>query len=175
MLELARLAIRVEEHYGTPQDMEWAIADGRTWLVQSRPITTLEDSPEPSPAGAAEALVTGLAAAPGVASGRVRVLHTVAQGTKLRAGEILVAPMTSPDWVPTMRRAAALVTDGGGITCHAAIASRELRVPCVVGTRRATEALRDGQLVTVDGARGAVYEGDTTATTVAAWPTLSRA
>ena len=68
--------------------------------------------------------------------------------------------MTTPDWVPTMRRAAALVTDGGGLTCHAAIVSRELGVPCVVGTRRATEALRDGELVTVDGAAGAVYEGD---------------
>jgi pyruvate,water dikinase len=174
-LELARLAIRVEEHYGTPQDMEWAIAGGRTWLVQSRPITTLETSVEASPDGASEALVIGLAAAPGIASGRVRVLHTVEEGAALQAGEVLVAPMTTPDWVPTMRRAAALVTDGGGITCHAAIASRELRVPCVVGTRRATGVLRDGQVVTVDGARGTVHEGDTTARAVATVATTAPA
>jgi pyruvate,water dikinase len=108
-------------------------------------------------------LVSGLAAAPETVAGHVRVLRSAEDGTRLKAGEVLVASMTSPDWVPTMRRAAALVTDGGGVTCHAAIASRELRVPCVVGTRRATQVLRDGELVTVDGATGAVYEGDVTA------------
>jgi len=80
-------------------------------------------------------------------------------GAQLKSGEVLVAPMTNPEWVPTMRRAAALVTDGGGMTCHAAIVSRELGVPCVVGTRNATTTLRDGELVTVDGAKGEVYEG----------------
>lgn len=164
ILELARLGVRVEEHYGAPQDMEWAYApDGGLWLVQSRPITTLGRA-EPQPAtgagGGPEPLVTGLAAAPGVVAGRVHVVHTVEESRALEPGEVLVAPMTTPDWVPTMRRAAALVTDGGGLTCHAAIVSRELGVPCVVGTRSATKALRDGELVTVDGATGAVYEGD---------------
>jgi len=151
---LAGLAIRVERHYGEPQDIEWAAAGDDVYLVQSRPITTLDSGDE------AEPLVAGLGAAPGVVAGRVRVLRRVEDGGSLQAGEVLVAPMTTPDWVPTMRRAAALVTDGGGITCHAAIVSRELRVPCVVGTRDATAVLRDGELVTVDGAAGRVYVGD---------------
>ncbi|XXT57084.1 PEP-utilizing enzyme [Sorangium sp. So ce590] len=92
-------------------------------------------------------------------SGVVRVLRASAEGQRLKAGEVLVAPMTSPDWVPTIRRAATLVTDSGGMTCHAAIVSRELRIPCVVGTRSATRTLRDGELVTVDGAHGKVLEG----------------
>ena len=90
------------------------------------------------PAG--RVLVSGLAASRGSASGVVRVLRTPEEGDRLRDGEVLVAPMTSPDWVPAMRRAAALVTDGGGMTCHAVIVSRELGVPCVVGTRTATSA-----------------------------------
>ena len=153
-IELARLALRVEEHYGSPQDMEWAIADGRTWLVQSRPITTLHDEP-----AAGSELATGLAASPGRAAGRVRRLSDPSEGNRFQDGEVLVAVMTTPDWVPTMRRAAALVTDGGGMTCHAAIVARELGVPCVVGTRTATEVLRDGETVTVDGAAGKVYAG----------------
>src|SRR5690606_33052664 len=87
------------------------------------------------------------------------VLASVDEGPKLQAGEILVAAMTTPDWVPTLRRAAALVTDGGGMTCHAAIVSRELRIPCVVGTRRATKLLRDGEVISVDGQRGRVFAG----------------
>ena len=164
ILDLARIGGRVEEHYGRPQDLEWAIAGGRVFLVQSRPITTL--GPEPGEGRATaptDALVRGLAASPGVVAGRVRVVRAVSEGAALQAGEILVAEMTNPDWVPVLRRAAALVTDGGGMTCHAAIVSRELRVPCVVGTRTATQVLRDGEVVTVDGGRGAVYEGDRTA------------
>ncbi|MFC0432046.1 phosphoenolpyruvate synthase [Kutzneria buriramensis] len=153
-IELARLALRVEEHYGSPQDMEWAIADGQTWLVQSRPITTLHEDQ-----AAGSELVTGLAASPGRAVGRVRRLAGPDEGDRFLDGEILVAVMTTPDWVPTMRRAAALVTDGGGMTCHAAIVARELGVPCVVGTRNATEVLRDGETVTVDGAAGKVFAG----------------
>jgi pyruvate,water dikinase len=163
-LDLARLAIRVEEHYGKPQDMEWAIAGGKTFLVQSRPITTLATAsagPEsPGPGTGDGVLVRGLGASPGLAVGRVRVIRSPAEGEALQRGEVLVASMTSPDWVPVLRRAGALVTDGGGMTCHAAIVSRELGVPCVVGTRRATEVLRDGELVTVDGAKGIVSEGD---------------
>jgi pyruvate,water dikinase len=105
------------------------------------------------------ALLQGLAASSGTASGPVRILTSPAEGRHLERGEVLVAPMTNPDWVPTIRRAAALVTDGGGMTCHAAIVARELGVPCVVGTRAATSLLRTGELVTVDGARGLVFEG----------------
>ena len=166
-LTLARLGARVEEHYGSPQDMEWAFQGDDLYLVQSRPITALPRSaPTRSASSQAEArdpVVSGLGASPGIAAGRVRRLASVEEADRLEPGEVLVARMTTPDWVPAMRRSAALVTDGGGITCHAAIASRELGVPCVVGTRRATERLRDGEVVTVDGAAGAVYLGDLTA------------
>lgn len=164
VLELARLAMKVEEHYGSPQDIEWAMAGGKTFLVQSRPITTLHAAREKQQpaveAGRPRALVRGLAASRGRASGVVRVLTDPSQRDQLLPGEVLVAPMTSPDWMSAIRRAAALVTDGGGMTCHAAIVSRELNVPCVVGTRTATTTLRDGELVTVDGATGEVLEGD---------------
>lgn len=154
---LAALAIRVEEHYQAPQDVEWAEQNGDFYLVQTRPITTLETS------ASGAVLVSGLSASPGIVSGRVRILQSPADGAQLQNGEILVAPMTSPDWVPTMRRAAGVVTDGGGMTCHAAIVSRELAIPCIVGTRTATGRLRDGELVTVDGRRGQVLAGSVTA------------
>jgi pyruvate, water dikinase len=158
VIEVARLGLAAEEHYGSPQDTEWAMAGGRTYLVQSRPVTAAggqaASGTEPG-----VVLVQGLAASAGRASGAVRVLQSPDQGDWLQAGEVLVAPMTSPDWVPTMRRAAAIVTDGGGMTCHAAIVSRELGVPAVVGARVATTVLRDGELVTVDGAEGTVTEG----------------
>lgn len=166
VVAIARLGEQIEEHYGAPQDVEWAISDGRTYIVQSRPITTLGPAagiPVPAkPEGDGEGgvLLRGLGASPGIATGRARVVRSVAEGDRLRSGEVLVAEMTNPDWVPVLRRAAALVTDGGGMTCHAAIVSRELGVPCVVGTRKATTVLRDGEIVTVDGRRGAVHAGD---------------
>ncbi|MCU0270338.1 MAG: phosphoenolpyruvate synthase [Acidimicrobiales bacterium] len=176
MLELARLAVRVEGHYGSPQDMEWAYeADGTVYLVQSRPITTLHHRDQPTTKAhdlAGETILAGLGASPGIVSGPVRVLASPAEGKHLQAGEILVAVMTSPDWVPTMRRAAALVTDGGGMTCHAAIVSRELGIPGVVGTRTATTMLRNGDVITIDGARGLVYRGVVTPAGTAA-PTVS--
>ncbi|WP_375481426.1 phosphoenolpyruvate synthase [uncultured Mycobacterium sp.] len=152
---IAELAVATERHNGCPQDVEWAISQGTTWLVQARPITTLPHPDE----GDHAVLVRGLSAAPGTASGNVRVLLAPEDGNRLLAGEILVAPMTNPDWLPTIRRAAALVTDSGGMTCHAAIVARELGVPCVVGARNATTALHDGTLVTVDGTRGQVIAG----------------
>ena len=158
---IGQLGQRVQRHYGEPQDTEWAIADGKTWLVQSRPITTLPEE-EPKSSGP---LVAGLAASPGIASGRVRLLTSPDEGNRLRDGEVLVAEMTNPDWVPTMRRASAVVTDGGGITCHAAIVARELRVPCVVGTGSATSVLKEGQQITVDGSAGEVRAGSAPITT----------
>jgi pyruvate,water dikinase len=162
VVDLARLGLRVEDHYGTPQDIEWAMAAGSTYLVQSRPITTLAADAPPdggTAPGSGRILARGLAASPGRATGVARVLASIADGDRLQAGEVLVASMTSPDWVPTMRRAGALVTDGGGMTCHAAIVARELGLACVVGARDATTTLRDGELVTVDGAQGVVLEG----------------
>ena len=177
VLDLARLGLAVEAHYGTPQDTEWAIAHGRQYLVQSRPITTLATAAAAAAPAPEEGrvLVQGLAASSGRASGAVRVLSSPDQGDQFHDGEVLVAKMTSPDWVPLMRRASALVTDGGGITCHAAIVSRELGVPCVVGARVATTVLRDGEVVTVDGTKGVVYEGalGTAAPTTAAAVTVS--
>ncbi|MBB5157569.1 phosphoenolpyruvate synthase [Saccharopolyspora phatthalungensis] len=152
--DLARLLVGVEQHYGSPQDVEWAIADGTWWLVQSRPVTTLDRRLK---TGAI--LVSGLGASFGTASGAVRVMQSPAEAGALQTGEVLVAPMTAPDWLPAIRKAAALVTDSGGMTCHAAIVARELGLPCVVGTRTATTTLRDGMQVTVDGANGTVIEG----------------
>jgi pyruvate,water dikinase len=158
---LADLGVRIEAHYGAPQDTEWAIdAGGAIWMLQSRPVTASGGEPaEPSGAGG-EPLVRGLGAAPGVASGPVRVVAAREHGEELRDGEVLVAHMTAPDWVPLMRRAAAIVTDSGGMTCHAAIVSRELGIPCVVGAADATAVLRDGELVTVDAGAGTVVAGD---------------
>ncbi|MBL7487993.1 phosphoenolpyruvate synthase [Frankia sp. AgB1.9] len=183
-VDLARLAIRAERHYGVPQDLEWAIEDGEIYLVQSRPITALggqragaarsdkparvSDKPRTSDAsdsvarddgGGDAPLLVGLAGSPGQASGQARLLRSPQEGDELRDGEVLVAEMTSPDWVPVMRRAAAVVTDSGGVTCHAAIVAREMGVPCVVGTRDATSTLSTGQLVTVDGTRGEIHAG----------------
>ena len=162
IVELGQLGERIESAYGgVPQDVEWVISAGKVFVVQARPITTI-GPPVSAQSGekSSDAIVLrGLAASAGVASGRVRVLRRPAEGAKLRSGEVLVAPMTNPDWVPAIRRAAAVVTDGGGATCHAAIVSRELGVPCVVGTRTATSDLHDGDVVTVDGARGTVSSG----------------
>ena len=156
--EIAALARRDEEHYGVPQDAEWAIERGKLYLVQTRPITTITErtkaSPEPG-----RTLLHGLGVGPGVVSGRVRVLASPDESAALQSGEILVAAMTSPDWVPLMRRAAAVVTDAGGMTSHAAIVSRELGIPCVVGTRLATKVLHTGMTVTVNARAGTIVEG----------------
>ncbi len=160
VVEVARLGLAAEAHYGSPQDTEWAMA-GRPHLPRAVPARHRRRRRQGARrlAETGTLLVQGLAASAGRASGVVRVLQSPDQGDRLQAGEVLVAPMTSPDWVPTMRRAAAIVTDGGGMTCHAAIVSRELGVPAVVGARTATTVLRDGELVTVDGAQGTVTEG----------------
>jgi pyruvate,water dikinase len=155
---VAELAIATERHNECPQDVEWAISDGDVWLVQARPITTLHP-----PTDHPDLLARGLPAAPGVASGTVRVLTSPEDGSRLLDGEVLVAPMTNPDWLPTIRRAAGLVTDTGGMTCHAAIVARELGIPCIVGTRSATKDLRDGTIVTVDGGHGRVMIGRSSA------------
>lgn len=155
---IADIAIRSERHAGCPQDTEWAIAGGKTYIVQTRPITTLHRAGKPAPE-THEVLLQGLPAVPGTASGVVRVLADVADGGRLQDGEVLVAQMTNPDWLPTMRRASALVTDTGGMTCHAAIVARELGVPCIVGARTATKDLKDGAIVTVDGTHGRVLAG----------------
>jgi pyruvate, water dikinase len=163
VLALAELGCKIEAQYGSPQDTEWAFDPaGKIWMLQSRPITTAAGAASVD-AGLdpdeATVLVRGLGAAPGEASGSARLLGSMDDAGKLGAGDVLVAHMTAPDWVPLMRTAAAIVTDSGGMTCHAAIVSRELGIPCIVGTGDATTKLRDGELVTVDATDGTVLAG----------------
>ena len=167
VLRLAELGVAIEREYRSPQDTEWAFdPDGNVWMLQSRPITAtglqLADAGAGRPEGdgaTGAVLLRGLGAAPGFASGTARLLTSLHDAAKLASGEVLVTHMTSPDWVPLMRTAAAIVTDSGGMTCHAAIVSRELGIPCVVGTGDATRTLRDGELVTVDATDGTVRAG----------------
>jgi pyruvate,water dikinase len=159
---LAEHGARIERHYGSAQDTEWAIdRDGRIWILQARPVTAAGAPASREEAGDAreKVLLRGLGAAPGSASGPVSMLESLAEADTFDDGDILVTRMTAPDWVPLMRRAAAIATDSGGMTCHAAIVSRELGIPCVVGTQEATTTLRDGELVTVDSTRGLVLQG----------------
>lgn len=178
VLEVADLVERIEGHYGVPQDVEFAIdPSSHIFIVQARPITTIGGAAtrpsEHEATPAAKELLRGLPAAPGTASGPVRVLHDPSEGKLLQTGEVLVAPMTNPDWVPTLRRAAAVVTDGGGMTCHAAIVSRELGVPAIVGARTASSSLRDGEIVTVDGTRGVVWAGESPADVTGTVPAVA--
>ncbi len=163
---IATLGKRIEAHYEAPQDTEWAIdAGSKVWMLQSRPITAsgsivpADVDGDGASASSAEPLARGLGAAPGAASGPVHVIRALEDADTLEDGEVLVTHMTAPDWVPLMRRAAAIVTDSGGMTCHAAIVSRELGIPCIVGTADATTVLEDGKLVTVDATHGTVVEG----------------
>ncbi len=158
---LASLAKRVEEHYGKPQDMEWAIEKGEIYMLQARPVTVIYQSEKESEEAEEEAeiLVKGLGASPGIGAGKVKIIFSAKELDKVKEGDVLVTTMTNPDMVPAMKRASAIVTEEGGMTCHAAIVSRELGIPCVVGTGDATKKLRDGMEVTVDGTRGVVYKG----------------
>lgn len=162
IVALARIGRQLEEHYGRPQDIEWAEENGELFIVQTRAVTVLAQRPvaaEEEEVETAPVLLSGAAASPGVAAGPVKVVLSASEIGIVREGDILVAEMTTPDFVPAMKRAAAIVTDRGGRTAHAAIVSRELGIPCVVGTGSATTTLRQEQLVTVDGSQGKVYEG----------------
>jgi pyruvate,water dikinase len=159
--ELARLARQIEQHYGDPQDIEWAREGGRFYIVQSRPITTLSRHTQENGQNL-ESLVllaSGSPASPGIGAGPVRIILSANELDHVRPGDVMVTEMTTPDFVPAMRRAAAIVTDRGGRTCHAAIVSRELGVPCVVGTGNATSVLGHMSMVTVDGGAGKIYAG----------------
>ncbi|MFC7323861.1 phosphoenolpyruvate synthase [Halorubrum rutilum] len=189
--ELVALGERVEDHYGTPQDVEWAIREGEIYMLQSRPITTIQEgegdaddadaggtggeTPKKSAVGDAagrpgtadggsagddeDVLVDGLGASPGVVSGAVRLVHKLDHLDQVQEGDVMVTEMTMPDMVPAMKRAAGIVTDEGGMTSHAAIISRELGVPAVVGSGNGTRVLEDGQRVTLDGDKGTVRAG----------------
>jgi len=159
IIHLAKLAKQLEGHYQSPQDIEWAKEDNRIFIVQTRPVTTIKETTEVTPEIEAPIILTGASASPGMASGPVKIVYQASQIDKVEIGDVLVTEMTTPDFVPAMKRAAAIVTNRGGRTSHAAIVSRELGVPCVVGAEQATTTLTDGQIITVDGSRGKVYEG----------------
>jgi pyruvate,water dikinase len=181
---LVDLGEEIEAHYGEPQDVEWAIADdgsgagagpdGTVSLLQSRPITTISEgaTAEGSVAdgGVAETkaadaeVLSGLGASPGKASGEVKIVESAAELDVVDDGDIIVSTMTTPDMVPAMKRAAGIVTDEGGMTSHAAIVSRELGVPAVVGAASATDELENGQVVTIDGEQGTIEVGAETET-----------
>ncbi|MEM5834448.1 MAG: phosphoenolpyruvate synthase [Candidatus Aenigmatarchaeota archaeon] len=158
--ELAKLAhygVILENHYGRPQDIEFAIEKNKIYIVQTRAITTVGKVEKVEVVG--EPILKGLGVSPGIASGNVKIVLDLKDIDKVEKGDILVTTMTSPDLVPTMSKCAAIITDSGGQTCHAAIVSREMRIPCVVGTLAATKILKDGQEVTVDAYRGLIYPG----------------
>jgi pyruvate,water dikinase len=161
VVELARFGKVAEDHYGNPQDIEWGIVGDTIYILQSRPITTIstvEKGAESVGEGAA-IILEGQGASPGIASGRVVIVRSMKDAAAVQEGDILVAKMTNPDMVPAMRKVVAIITDEGGMTCHAAIVSRELGTPAVVGTKKATSLLKSGQIVSVDGEKGLVYEG----------------
>ena len=154
---LAQHAQRLEEHYKKPQDIEFAIDADEIYIVQSRPITTKFKEAAESVEG--EPILFGLAASPGVSFGPVKIVREMKDLEKIQNGDVLVTEMTNPDMVVAMQKSAAIITNEGGITSHAAIVSREMGIPAVVGTEHATEILKDGQIVTIDGNVGKVYEG----------------
>lgn len=167
---IAQYGKQIEKHYGVPQDIEWAVDQkGEIYLLQARPETvhgsaldktkTVTQTYQPETTEEREIILRGLGVSPGIASGPVKVIKDVNQIGKVKEGDILVTRMTTPDWVPAMKKAVAIVTDEGGFTCHAAIVSRELGVPCVVGTKNATSTLASEKQVTVDGAKGLIYRG----------------
>ncbi|MBU0649744.1 phosphoenolpyruvate synthase, partial [Patescibacteria group bacterium] len=164
--ELADIGMHIEKHYGHPQDIEWGMEGRKLYIVQSRPVTTLKQANVSEETGSIDStkqlkvLFSGLPASPGIASGPVSIVKTPKELGIVTQGSVLVAEMTNPDYVPAMRKACAIVTDSGGKTSHAAIVSRELGVPAVVGSGVATKTLKDGQIISVDGTNGKIYEGN---------------
>lgn len=163
--QLTTLGRRIQKHYGTPMDTEWGIENGKVYMLQARPITTLgdinDDVDEISINDEERVIICrGLGASPGIISGTVKIIKNLDELDKIVDGDILVTTMTTPDMVPAMKRANGIVTDEGGVTCHAAIISRELGIPCVAGTGEATTVLKENTKVTIDGKKGLVYEGE---------------
>jgi len=156
---LGQHAKHLEEHFGRPQDIEFAIDNDGIYIVQSRPITTKSVDNVQEVDG--NVLVSGFPASPGVASGIVKIIHSLSELSKVNKRNVLVTKMTNPDMVVSMAKSSAIITDEGGITSHAAIISREMGIPAVVGTKNSTERLKDGQVVTVDGFTGRVFDGKT--------------
>ncbi|MEM2977842.1 MAG: phosphoenolpyruvate synthase [Candidatus Hadarchaeales archaeon] len=159
--QLWELALRLEEHYKTPQDFEWASEDGRVFLLQARPVTVFYEEKAVEVEVKHPPLLKGLPASPGAAIGKVKIVKSPQEASeRLKKGDLLVTEMTSPDWVPYMKIASGIITTEGGITSHAAIVSRELGIPCIVGARDALRVLSEGMVVTLDSRKGLVYAGE---------------
>jgi pyruvate, water dikinase len=165
--DIALIVKDIEQHYFFPQDIEWAIEDNTVFIVQSRPITTIKEAKAGDKKAAGSdatsadktVLLTGAQASPGIGVGPVSIIKSPTEIDKIKHGDILVAPQTNPDYVPAMKKAAAIVTEKGGRTSHAAIVSRELGIPAVVGAEGATSILKNGQIVSVNGSTGEVFKG----------------
>lgn len=164
IIEVARLSAKVHQHYFFPQDSEWAMENGKIYLVQTRPVTTLDLGKDKnlikeSQLIGLKQLLQGEPASFGIGFGKVVIIKSANEIDKVKQGDVLVTEMTAPDFVPAMKRASAIITDKGGQTSHAAIVSRELGVPAVVGSKIATKTLKKDQVVTVNGATGVIYNG----------------
>jgi pyruvate,water dikinase len=159
---LSTYGIVSEEHYCVPQDMEWGVVGDQIYVLQSRPITTIKGnnmSTEQTTSHEGTVILQGQGASPGIACGKVAIVNDVKDIGKVHEGDIMVTRMTNPDMVPAMKKVAGIITDEGGLTCHAAIVSRELGTPAIVGTKTGTQILSEGQTVTIDGEKGLVYDG----------------
>lgn len=163
IIKLALLVKDIEKHYFFPQDIEWAIEKNKVFIVQSRPITTINKDNQPPKEKEINwhqlPILIGLPASPGVAIGPVKIVHSPQEISRILPGDILVAPQTNPDFVPAMRKAAAIITEHGGRTSHAAIVSRELGIPAIVGVDNALSLLKEGEIITVNGLTGEIYRG----------------
>ncbi len=163
IVELAKIGKLIHHHYYFPQDIEWAWANNKFYIVETRPVTTIDKQTRTSQgqkgAVKGDVILTGAGASPGIGQGKVNIIKDVSEIDKIKKGQVLVSPMTSPDFVPAMKRAAAIITDLGGLTSHAAIVSRELGVPCIVGTKKASQVLEPGMRVTVNGESGKISKG----------------
>lgn len=163
--KIAQLGKRLEKHYYFPQDVEWAIVKNKIYIIQTRPITTIKRSTKSMKSelhvdtSKQKVLLKGDPASPGIKSGTVKILASVNEIAKITAGDVLVTFQTNPDFVPAMKKAVAIVTERGGRTSHAAIVSRELGIPAIVGAANATKILKNRAVITVNGSLGEVYEG----------------
>lgn len=164
--KIAKIGKDIENHYYFPQDIEWAIEKDKIYIVQTRPVTTIGKKVEARDASIkltslseAKKILVGDPACPGIGIGRVKIIQSVKDISKIQTGDILVASMTNPDYVPAMKKAAGIVTERGGRTSHAAIVSREFGIPAIVGAVGATSRLSENQIVTVNGKTGEVFLG----------------
>ena len=163
IIDLAEIGRKIHQHYYFPQDIEWAQSKGKLYLLQTRPITTLDKNSNIKNQKVLKInlplILKGEPASPGIGSGPAKVIRSAREISKVEKGDVLVTTMTTPDFVPAMKKVVAIVTDLGGQTSHAAIVSRELGIPCVVGTQEATKKIHRGQEVTVNGKSGEIFNG----------------